>query len=281
MTSEIRGWTAVYIFLAVSWVVILALYAIRGRKKSENTEESVKYISVPKVVWWVRLGVILFFVATLVVIFYDLELWALTRYTVWTLLCSLVYLCESHTFTNENYYIKIRPVVLCFCLAAELVVGIGYWSLYGDETYIPEESVLNQYHSTAAHLIIQIVLLAEFIFCVVTQRSVIPSFPFASTLLYLSTYMILYATAVFSFAGASDSTLPYEIIDPRKEGTLVVLWMLIAWTAHASFVYLITAVYNRDLQSFSDCNRFLHIDSTPTAKSVSQENRVYVQKLIF
>lgn len=270
--NEDLGWTATYALLAVGWLVVFGLHVARGTKeeKDKGSISEAVTVDVPPEIWTARLIALIFFVATLGVIFADPELhaWALTRYTVWTFVCSLAYLAESQRLDSK---IRIRPVVLCFCVCAELVVGVGYWSLYGSETYISEQSTLNQFHSTAAHMVIQIVLLLELYSLAATKN--ITELPFASTLLYLSTYMVTYATAVFSYCAATDSTLPYAIIDPREEGGFVPLWLLLAWFAHAVFCWIVTAGVGRR-NSLADCSTLLSGEAS--VKGTSALGRISV-----
>tara|TARA_Y100000992_G_C21246423_1_gene483524 strand:+ start:499 stop:1332 length:834 start_codon:yes stop_codon:yes gene_type:complete len=253
MEEEDAGWNGTYALLGVSWVAVAALHVARGKVRDESSVANQISIAVPLPLWWFRLVVILFLLATLALIFADpnLHAWALTRYTVWTFVCSLAYLIESQVKYSK---VQVRPVVLCFCVCAELVVGTGYWSFYGSKTYISSQTALSQFHSTVAHMIIQVLLLVELISLAATKE--VTRLPFASTLLYLSTYMVTYATAIFSFCHATDSTLPYTIIDPRDQGGYVPLWLLLAWFAHAVFCWVVTAAVGMR-NSLADCSTLL------------------------
>lgn len=277
--DEDLGWAATYALLAVGWLVVFGLHVARGskQKRDKGSVHEVELVDVAPELWVARLVAIIFFVVTLGFIFADPDLhaWALTRYTVWTLVCSLAYLVESQKRGNK---LRIRPVVLCFCVCAELVVGVGYWSLYANETYISEQSTLNQYHSTAAHMVIQLVLLIEVASLALTKK--IESLPFASTLLYLSTYMVTYATAIFSYCAATDSTLPYAIIDPREEGGFVPLWLLLAWFAHAVFCYIVTAIVRGNPGSLKDCSTLIR-ESPESKRSDNSATHTHIGILFF
>ena len=262
--DEDLGWAATYALLAVGWLVVFGLHIARGskQKRDKGSVYEVELVDVAPELWVARLVAIIFFLITLGFIFADPDLhaWALTRYTVWTLVCSLAYLVESQKRGNK---LCIRPVVLCFCVCAELVVSVGYWSLYANETYISKQSALNQYHSTAAHMVIQLVLLIEVASLALTKK--IDKLPFASTLLYLSTYMVTYATSIFSYCATTNSKLPYAIIDPREQGGFVPLWLLLAWFAHAVSCYFVTAMVGGDFGSLRDCSTLIR-DSTESER---------------
>lgn len=276
MDKAESGWLGVILLLAASWLVVFNLFLARWRNGRKEPGLAPIEVGIPTAVWWLRFVIIVFFTITLGLIFGDPDLhaWALTRYTVWTFVCSLVYLAESQTAYTK---IRVRPIVLAFCVSAELVVATGYWSLYADKTYISAQSRLSQFHSTVAHMLIQLVLLVEIIAC--ARRGKLTPIPFAVTLLYLSTYMLAYASAIFVFCRETHSTLPYAIIDPREEGGYVPLWLLLAWFAHGVFCWITTALSQRRFASFADCS--LLVSATSPLKESGLEPTQGQTQLLF
>ena len=113
--DEDLGWAATYALLAVGWLVVFGLHVARGskQKRDEGSVYEVEIVDVAPELWVARLIAIVFFAITLGFIFSDPDLhaWALTRYTVWTLVCSLAYLVEiqKHIQNVCCGYLKHSP----------------------------------------------------------------------------------------------------------------------------------------------------------------------------
>lgn len=219
--TDTAAWTGVVVLLSVAWAGLLYFASNERSRYSQSlfrakTAEKSNIYLMP-----LRPLVPVFLISVIITVFMDLEAWALTRFTVWSLfLSTLYYLSVSWRF-DEIYF---RPNVVVLCLAAELVVCVVYWSLY--EKTFKDQTTREQFHTLGAHAIVQILLVLEF----VSMRGQNFKLERKRIWLALSGYMVAYGTAIYAFSYATDSPLPYSVIDPDETHAAVAV-VAGAWAA--------------------------------------------------